>query len=196
MSAGTCRFHTNQSRATVLLLSGVWTDWGNKQRGLTRLTRSQSAHTDFFLQLVPLELADYHGVALTLASLEHDSLYSDSPFWRVTNGTSIPVHEHVCVHTCSSRFLSTLCFACLLVFVSVLLVHTSTISGLLNIWRLNALACIVTWPSTPRTMTIIFQYRTSQRHNQTRKYIIVPPKLASLLSRVTGTFLSLALSLS
>lgn len=142
MSAGTCRFHTSQSRATVLLLSGVLTDWDNKQRGPTRLTRSQSAHTDFFLQLVPVKLADYHGVALTLASLEQDLLYIDSPFWHVTNVTSTPVHEHVCVHTCSSRFLSTLCFVCLLVFVSVQSAGYSTYGGWTH-WP-------VSWNDLPR----------------------------------------------
>lgn len=73
----------------------------------------------FFLQLFHLKLADYQGGSFTLGLLQRNLLYIDSPFWHVTNVTSIPMHERVCV--CTRVFTSLVSFQLCLLLLCFLL---------------------------------------------------------------------------
>lgn len=94
-------------------------------------------------------------LSFTLGSLEHDLLYTDSPFWHLRNVTCIPACKHVCVRAYISNLVSfQLCvlWTCWYLFLDILPIPAPS-SGYSTHWP-------VSWNDLP--MTMIFQYKSSQ----------------------------------
>lgn len=153
-----------------------------------------------FFQLFLLKLADYH----VAYSIFHTRFVTTRfALLRLSILTPDKCHFHSCEHVCVcvhmfppfivTFHLCVLC-ACWYLYLYILYIPAPssgypTCGGWIH--------CPVSWNDLPRQELGQSPSNTEPfTHNQARNHIIVPPKLASLLSRVTGTFLSLALSLS